>query len=74
MYELLTRAGQDLHSRPLGFSVWVREHNQFHPDEEAALRAGLRAIERLSAGPPPPPAYRQLVLPVPYEHLWFLAA
>lgn len=73
LYELLSRSGQGANAQPLGYTVWFREHNRHYPDELAAEQAGLRAIERLVSGPAPDPAYHQAVLPLPVEHLWFLA-
>ncbi len=74
LFELLIGGGVDMNGRINGYSVWVREHNRAYPDEAAAEAAGLRAIDRLAAGGLPEPAYRQAVLPLPWEHLWFLGA
>jgi hypothetical protein len=73
LFELLIGGARDLNGQPAGYTLWFREHNQLYPDEAAAERAGLRAIERL-VGRLPEPAYQQLMLPLEWERLWPQAA
>jgi hypothetical protein len=74
MYELLTGCARDMNGDTSGYGFWLREHNRLYPDETAAEDAGLRMVGRLVAAPEPGPAYRQAVLPLPWECLWFLTA